>query len=256
MWRDYLQLNPQAQQIVQWLEIQGEQIVNDHLALRTFALPEIAIDKLAQPFVAAGHKKCGEYQFPQKKVYAQHFEHEDPQLPKIFISQLLVEEFPQEVQNIIKELVEQMDQQVTERDDFLYSGRPWKLDVPSYEKLAEVSEYAAWVAAFGFRPNHFTVSVNGLKAFDDVEDVNKFLKSKGIAFNTSGGEVKGSKEALLKQSSTLANQVVVSFSDRDMAIPGCYYEFAKRFSRPDGKLYQGFVSASADKIFESTDRKR
>ena len=91
------------------------------------------------------------------------------------------------------------------------------------------------------------------KTFDDVEDVNKFLKSKGIALNDKGGEVKGSRENLLKQSSTMANSVEVAFSDRKMTIPSCYFEFAKRFPQSNGELYQGFVSKSADKIFESTD---
>ena len=249
MWQDYLKLNPQAQQIIQLFEALGENASNDHLAFRTYGIEGITMAQLARPFVAAGYKACGEYRFEQKKLVAQHFEHQDQELPKIFISELLVKELSLPTQSIIQELIEQMDGTEVKRDNFLYSGRPWKIDSQSYEKMAEESKYAAWVAAFGFRPNHFTISVNSLKAFDDVEDVNKFLKSKGIALNTSGGEVKGSKEALLKQSSTLANEIKVKFSDRSMAIPGCYYEFAKRFTCPNGKLYQGFVSASADKIF-------
>jgi hypothetical protein len=37
-------------------------------------------------------------------------------------------------------------------------------------------------------------------------------------------------------------------------IPTCYYEFARRYPLADGRLYQGFVAASADRIFESTHR--
>ncbi len=36
-------------------------------------------------------------------------------------------------------------------------------------------------------------------------------------------------------------------------IPSCFYEFAKRYPQADGELYTGFVAASADKIFESTN---
>jgi hypothetical protein len=36
-------------------------------------------------------------------------------------------------------------------------------------------------------------------------------------------------------------------------IPTCYYEFARRYPDADGKIYEGFVAASADKIFESTN---
>ena len=256
MWRDYLEISPQAQQIAKIFKQLGESIVNDHIAFRTYDLPEIDISKLATPFKTYGYHQAGEYHFSQKKLYAQHFEHENAEFPKIFISQLLVSEFPQNIRNMIQDLVDQMDKRETKREDFLSSGRPWKIDSASYETLAETSEYAAWVAAFGFRPNHFTISVNALDGFDDVEDVNKFLKTRGIALNTSGGEVKGSREVLLKQSSTLADQIEVAFSDKTMTIPSCYYEFAKRFHDSKGNLYQGFVSDSADKIFESTDRKQ
>ena len=85
---------------------------------------------------------------------------------------------------------------------------------------------------FGFRPNHFTVNVNALKTFKSLEEVNQFLKEQGITLNTRGGEVKGSERDLLKQSSTVANQMVVGFSDKAMVIPSCYYEFAQRFLGP------------------------
>ena len=120
--------------------------------------------------------------------------------------------------------------------------------------MREVSEYAAWVAAIGFRPNHFTVLVNELQTFDSLQQVNDFLESEGFALNESGGKIKGSPDVLLEQSSVLANNVEVSFSDGAHVIPGCYYEFARRYPGPDGGLYQGFIARSADRIFESTDR--
>ena len=230
-------------------------MVNDHIALRTYDLEKTSIDKLAQIFVANGYRQGGEYQFYQKKLFARHYEPPQNNLPKVFISQLLVSQLPQPTQKMITSLVEQMPPSLSKKPDFLYSGRPWNIDSKSYIQLLEVSEYAAWVAAFGFRPNHFTVNVNALKTLGNVEDVNQLLKEKGIPLNTSGGEIKGSQEMLLKQSSTLANRIPVKFCDRTMTIPSCYYEFAQRFASADGKLYQGFVATSADKIFESTHSK-
>ena len=61
---------------------------------------------------------------------------------------------------------------------------------------------------------------------------------------------------LLEQSSTLADEYSVTFSDGDMSIPSCFYEFAKRYPLANGELYTGFVAASADKIFESTNVKK
>ena len=119
--------------------------------------------------------------------------------------------------------------------------------------LRAESEYAAWLYVHGIRANHFTVSVNSLKGFRGIEEVNNFLKDNGFLMNNSGGEIKGSKEQLLKQSSTLAEIVPVRFLEGVREVPACYYEFAERFRDADGRLFSGFIAGSADKIFESTD---
>ena len=98
------------------------------------------------------------------------------------------------------------------------------------------------------------MNVNELKTLQSLEEVNAFIKSLGFALNTSGGEIKGGAEEKLEQSSTLASEIAVSFDEGEFKVPGCYYEFAKRYPLESGKLYQGFVAASADKIFESTSR--
>ena len=51
----------------------------------------------------------------------------------------------------------------------------------------------------------------------------------------------------------MADNQDVTFSDETLEIPSCFYEFAQRYPLPNGELYQGFVEASADKIFESTN---
>jgi hypothetical protein len=119
--------------------------------------------------------------------------------------------------------------------------------------LRDESEYAAWLYLFGFRANHFTVSINYLEKFSGIIEVNEFLKSQGFPMNDSGGEVKGSPEQLLEQSSTLADQLEVAFQEGTYRVPSCYYEFATRYKDANGKLFSGFIAGSADKIFESTD---
>lgn len=119
--------------------------------------------------------------------------------------------------------------------------------------LLKESEYAAWTAAWGYRANHFTVSINYLAGFETIEAVNQKLIDANFEMNTTGGLVKGSPEVLLEQSSTLADNFNVKFSDCEMQIPSCFYEFALRYNKPDGEVYTGFVAASADKIFESTN---
>jgi hypothetical protein len=119
--------------------------------------------------------------------------------------------------------------------------------------LREESEYAAWFYVFGFRANHFTVSVNALKKYDTILKVNQLLKENGFLLNSSGGEVKGTMNDYLQQSSTMADIIPVDFEEGTFNIPSCYYEFAQRYTLPNGKLFSGFVAQSADKIFESTD---
>jgi hypothetical protein len=254
MWVDYCQLNPAARRIYDLLSAEGETILNDHIALRTFNHPRLGIQSLARTFVDHGYVEKKDYIFKEKKLYAKHYEHPDLTLPKIFISELELEKTSPFVHTTINELIAKIPGEAIESENFSMIGRPWDMSHSLYLKLAEESEYASWVSAFGFRPNHFTVNVNALKKFQDLPTLNQYLESQGYTLNKSGGTIKGSPLEYLEQSSTMAREVSVSFTEGDYEIPGCYYEFAKRYRLPNGEFYQGFVAASADKIFESTNR--
>lgn len=252
LWNNYLAVTPSAKKVHQLLETDSK-IINDHVAFRTFNLPEVNIDKLAQHFIALGYEAAGEYHFEAKKLYARHYQHSNPEFPKVFISELLVDQLSIETQQIIQRLVSQIDTAVTANENFLFSGKCWDVSFAEYQQLLEESEYAAWMAAYGYRANHFTVSVNHLAQFETLESVNGALKDANFTLNTSGGEIKGGADVFLAQSSTMADVTDVNFSDGVQQIPSCFYEFALRYPLPTGELYQGFVAASADKIFESTN---
>lgn len=255
MWADYISFNPQAQRVYETLTQKGEVILNDHIALRTFNLSPLGLEGLASYFKSQGYQEKGEYHFEQKKLFAKHYEHPNSHLPKIFISELLVDQMSAETQAILKNLVAQVSSEFLSRDDISLAGRPWQVTQEQFKQLAKESEYAAWVAAHGFRPNHFTVNVNALTKFNSLQELNEFLISKGFELNQSGGLIKGTPAELLEQSSTMAEEVEVQFADGPMQVPGCYYEFAKRYALADGHLYTGFIAKSADKIFESTHAK-
>jgi hypothetical protein len=254
MWNDYIKINPQAQKIHTLLTHNGEDLANDHIALRTFNHPKLGIHSLAQHFIKFGYKECGEYFFTEKKLYAKHYEHEDKSLPKIFISELELNKVSPFIQEIISAVVEQIKPEAITHENFVFSGKHWVTSYATYQKLALESEYASWVYAYGFRPNHFTVSINGLKNFKDITRLNNFIKENNFKLNSAGGEIKGTPEELLEQSSTMAVDIQVQFGDGVYSIPGCYYEFAKRYPMTNGQLYQGFIAKSADKIFESTNK--
>lgn len=254
LWQNYLSVTPLAKKVHELLgSTQSDDVNNDHIALRTFNIEKVGLEKLAAHFIALGYKECGEYHFDTKHLYAKHYEHANPMHPKVFISELLVEKFSPEIQKVIHDLVDQVDSEAVTADNFLYSGAHWSVDSATYQMLLAESEYAALTAALGYRANHFTVNINNLANFDTIEAVNQKLKDAGFTLNTTGGEVKGSPEVLLEQSSTLADNFNVTFSDGEKKIPSCFYEFAYRYAKPDGELYTGFVAASADKIFESTN---
>ncbi|MBL4942599.1 MAG: DUF1338 domain-containing protein [Colwellia sp.] len=252
IWQQYLTVTPSADKIHQLLG-SGRDVINDHVAYRTFNLDKINLDKLASHLLTLGYTECGQYDFAAKKLTAKHFEHSNNTMPKVFISELRVEEFSADVQKIIHKLVAQLPENISDQENFLYSGRSWELSSTDYQTLLTTSEYAAWLAAWGFRANHFTVSINHLDNFDCIVKVNDILKEAGHPLNSNGGEIKGDKTVKLEQSSTLADKAIVEFSDKAMEIPSCFYEFAKRYPQADGELYTGFVAASADKIFESTN---
>lgn len=255
MWNDYCVFNPSAQRIHDAFVAKDENVINDHIALRTLNHPRLGIQSLANQFESYGYRPIKDYVFTEKKLKAWHYEHtENEDLPKIFISELELEKMSPYVQTTMSQLAEQVSDDDLQRPDLAMLGRPWTLDHETYLNLAKESEYASWVAAYGFRPNHFTVNVNALKNFRNLEEINGFVKSLGYTINSSGGEIKGSPEDLLEQSSTMAEESQVKFSDGTFPVPACYYEFALRYKLPSGKYYQGFVAASADKIFESTNR--
>lgn len=257
LWTQYTNLAPQALEIRDLITKKDHHEINDHVAFRTFQHSKLGIDQLAQVFLDNDYVFGEDYYFEQKKLYAKHLQHKDtPELyPKIFISELVLHKFSADLNEEIEKCVAQIPSKILHEDGFCYSGRHWDINYKTYQKLLSESEYAAWLYCFGFCANHFTISVNKLNEFQEISELNIFLKNKGFKLNDSDGEIKGSKDVYLEQSSTKAQQVELMFNDGEHTVPSCYYEFAKRYPLESGELYQGFVANSADKIFESTDSK-
>lgn len=257
IWNQYVELNPDALKIHKLLEKEGNTVLNDHVAYRTLNHPKLGIEGLAKMFKPLGYEAKSDYHFEVKKLYAIHLENKiDPTLPKVFISELLLEKFSPELQKIMNTIVDQIPEAQLKDPDICTAGRLWKADHKTYQKLYSESEYAAWFYAYGFCANHFTVNLNSLKSFEEVKDLNEFLIENGFAMNSSGGLIKGTPDDYLEQSSTMAYEKPVQFTDGQFNVPSCYYEFAKRYKMENGKFYQGFVAKSADKIFESTNKRK
>ncbi|HVU57507.1 MAG TPA: DUF1338 domain-containing protein [Puia sp.] len=249
-------------------------IENDHIAFRSLGVPHLGIASLEKIFLHLGYTKRDPYFFPAKKLNAWWYAPPEPQLPRIFLSELRVQDLSEDAREIIRRYtgaitsdpVDALDlDNAAVIDQFLHSSN-WA--VPSWEDyhaLAAVSEYAAWAIYNRYYLNHFTISVQNLpEGYNTVADFNIFLEKHGFVLNDSGGKIKKSPDGLLLQSSTVARLVEAEFAGgRKVSIPGSYVEFAERrvlpaFAHLPAAAIQrehrreGFEAGNADKIFEST----
>lgn len=275
---NFIQKHPFASKIYAALRERGEIPINDHIALRTVDLPEVNIHKLSQIFISLGYTPQEEMFFKEKKLRAVWFKPPDWNLPKVFISELLLNQCSSTLTNIIKYYVSNIEPKHLDLS-LAHQNIPTLLlesswPIPSYTDykiLNSESEYAAWVIAFGNQVNHVTLFVNALKTFTDLHDLNIWLQHMSIPLNDAGGSIKGTPLSKLMQSATIANRVHYEFSDGIHTIPFAYVEFAQRFAANEktvheslaepkqstinekiSELFHGFLADNADKIFEST----
>jgi len=258
LWADYTAQNPSVKRVYDlFLSAEGR-VVNDHIALRTFDDPRVNIEVLSQPFLRVGYRPADTYNFEEKHLNAIHLElHGEPEAPLVFISELRINDFSETFKNTVAKLLGSIDPLRLDSEELIFDTEVFGL--PSwdiYQQLISESEYAGWLYINGFRANHFTVSINANKTLDTLQKANAFLKDHGFKINDIGGEIKGTPEDLLEQSSIMASPIQVYFRDGDREVPGCYYEFARRYPTAQGELFRGFIARSADKIFQSTDTQR
>lgn len=255
LWADYVEMTPSARRIHGLFAADNPRLANDHVAFRTFDRAPIELERLERHLLALGYRRFEPYTFPDKKLDAWGYLPPAPDQPRVFLSCLRTRALSPEAQSIVARLCSEIDPARVEQPSIFHAGVLWSM--PSWDEyrlLREESEYAAWLAAIGLRANHFTISVNSLDEPTTVEGVVSRVEAAGFAINAAGGKLKGSPAVYLEQAATLADRIPVRFGDGgEHEIPSCYYEFARRYPGPGGEIYQGFVAASADRIFESTD---
>ena len=117
-------------------------------------------------------------------------------MPRIFISELRVDELSKETTEIIYKYTNQVTTDPVDKLDLnSYSevinflSKPlWNLPtVDDYNNLLKESEYASWVIYNRYYLNHYTISVHELsKNYNTLEKFNKFLIGLNIKLNDSG----------------------------------------------------------------------
>ncbi|KAJ0763233.1 hypothetical protein HanPI659440_Chr08g0278381 [Helianthus annuus] len=278
----YLNRNPTAKAILELARsTDANQICYDHLAYRTFGVNGHGIESMSKLFLDFGYTQREELRFPKKKLKAFWFSPPPPTpsvssgsgihgpLPRVFISELLVDQMTKEAQDIIKKYT---GLSAAGHEHSALSSALGCLTWPKpshveFQQLARESEYAAWTLVNGYTLNHVTISVHRLVSpLNNIDNFNQFIQDKGFKLNSEGGVLKVSPDGLLLQSSTVADSIPFEFSDGFREpVPCSYIEFAQRLVLPQYKdlpqdkveevhRRDGFEVGNADKIFESTSK--
>jgi hypothetical protein len=244
----------------------------DHIAFRSFDLPGLGVVSLEALFLSLGYATApGELVFEAKHLRARWYAPPAPGLPRVFVSELRCEELSPAARAAVARAAGEGAAERMQTGRFgptLPDGAlPWPPPpLADYELLLRESEYAAWTLVNGYALNHATVAVHRLPGLEGgLDEVNSLVKAAGLRLNAEGGEVKASPDGLLLQSSTLADRVRFTFAGgEEREVAGAYVEFAERRVLPqfaglppeeiqECHRRDGFETASADKIFESTN---
>ncbi len=252
----------------------AEEIENDHIAFRTMGVPQLGIQSFEKIFLHLGYTKRDYFYFEGKKLDAYWFSPPKEAYPRIFVSELRVNDLPSDIQDIIRSYTDEVKTDPVDSldlndgaaiDAFLHQPL-WRIPTwEDYSTLLKASEYAAWVIYNRYYLNHYTISVHNLKdGYQTIQAFNAFLEKAGVQLNDAGGTIKISPDGGLLQSSTVAEIIAATFAGGDVhPISGSYVEFAERKVLPQFQHLaaseikrehrrEGFETGNADKIFEST----
>lgn len=284
LWDRYRQRVEYVRRYEQVIQRAGATFVNDHIAFRTFATqqPLAGIASISRVFEALGYRAAGSYHFDDKLLSAIHFQHANPQFPKLFISELKTWELPIAARAIVELTVRghrpaiasdvlaalaNLDQDGASATDLLsplvaqFHELPWLLPAkPDVIALNKVSQYAAWVLVHGYNVNHFTSLINshGVAGLDDIEKTIAALEQAGVPMKS---EIEGQRGSKLRQTATEAVTIDVDVHDAGqpthMPWTYAYFELAQRDEVLDPATgnkarFEGFLGPQATNLFEMT----
>jgi hypothetical protein len=283
LWQDYYHRVEYARIYQQMIQEARFTIANDHLAFRSLGLTinrngkeiNLGIPYLAKIIEALGYEKAGEYEFSDRYLQASHYQHPEQDrfnLPKLFISELIVDALPATLAQQIKEIVntgnffhqQDLNQWLTtESPETIITqlkaifSRPWQPPKRSLvEAVNTVSQYGAWVLLHGYTVNHFTGYINHhhTSIYSDIEKTAQALGDRGIPMKN---KIEGSAKTGLRQTATVAvTEMVEVWDDTSQGVSQipwtyAYYELAER-NIVEGKLFEGFLNAQAKNLFSMT----
>lgn len=133
--------------------------------------------------------------------------------------------------------------------------------VPSHEdylSLKSENELMSWVLLFGRKINHFGIGIYTLPEYQDLNAFNEFLKQNlQLSMNKNNGEIKGSKDVGIEQSSILGEEILIEQEETSFDVQNPFLEFVWRFPRTSTipetleDYYPDFLAANATNVIES-----
>jgi hypothetical protein len=288
LWTNFQRRVPFVRQYLQLVESRGGSFFMDHLAFRTFNTTTgeqpsgiMAISHLIKDL---HYKEAGAYHFTRQKITANHFEHPDKKFPRIFVSQLEVQDLPLWAQHLIHEVVDDTPYLLSDNAIELmnclkssgsineeaakilieeltgYFRRPW--NIPSKEtilKINDISQYAAWVLLHGNSISHVSSLLNAQQVpeWPDLESTLEALVAAGIPMKR---EIAGKKGTLLRQAATHPVRETYLFPDgegdfNEMAWTYAYFQLTERGTIKDETntgLFPGFLVEQVSRLFKTT----
>lgn len=291
LWERYFHANTQMQKIAATLQTKGmPHITLDHFAVIDLPGPHTGIPHLCQIFESLGYSRQGEGYLPEKQNDFLWLAETDSiqadaasALPQVVVADFRLDQMPLSIRTIIEkystlappspiqkitDLAKRAaDHELNAEKELMqtlthyFSGRDWPLPtLREFNAVREFNELLAWVLVFGRLPNHFTVAVHHLPAFDDIDAFNHFVESElKLELNYDGGKIKGGKSDGIAQGSTTGQIETIQLSDGVVQLPMGFVEFVFRYARDPAvekphlwcDYYNGFISQYANHVIQS-----